>query len=131
MSALFVIASWLCSWLESAEHDCVFRRLRGLAAGPDPFACLLSDKLQPRDRTKGIGHVRHYAVFAPLDRPHTIGGWLRRGNTGWEFNFYITWLGWGLYLMIQGGLLYGLENRSRWEKKTCFQEGVLWPAFPI
>lgn len=108
VSALFVIASLLCSMAWSLESMIVFRVLQGLAGGAlIPFAfTLILTKLPLSDRPRGMALFAVTAVFAPSIGP-TIGGWLTE-NFGWEYIFYINVLP-GI-LMI-AGLLYGLERQ--------------------
>ncbi|SDS00014.1 MFS transporter, DHA2 family, multidrug resistance protein [Halopseudomonas litoralis] len=113
ISALFVVASLLCSMAWSLESMVLFRVLQGLAGGAlIPFAfSLILTKLPLDSRPKGMAMFAICATFAPSIGP-TIGGWLTE-NYGWEYIFYINIIP-GIFMIM--GLLYGLDkSEPRWE----------------
>ena len=113
ISALFVVASLLCSMAWSLESMVLFRVLQGLAGGAlIPFAfSLILTKLPLDSRPKGMAMFAICATFAPSIGP-TIGGWLTE-NYGWEYIFYINIIP-GIFMIM--GLLYGLnKSEPRWE----------------
>ncbi|WP_185268471.1 MDR family MFS transporter [Halopseudomonas xiamenensis] len=113
ISALFVMASLLCSMAWNLESMIVFRVLQGLAGGAlIPFAfSLVLTKLPLNVRPKGMALFAITATFAPSIGP-TLGGWLTE-NYGWEYIFYINIVPGALMTF---GLLYGLDkSEPRWE----------------
>ena len=107
ISAIFVIASLLCSMAWSLESMIVFRALQGLAGGAlIPFAfTLILIKLPPSSRPKGMALFAITATFAPSIGP-TIGGWLTE-HFGWEYIFYINIVP---GILMAAGLMYGLDK---------------------
>jgi DHA2 family multidrug resistance protein len=113
ISAIFVIASLLCSMAWSLESMIVFRALQGLAGGAlIPFAfTLILIKLPPSSRPKGMALFAITATFAPSIGP-TIGGWLTE-HFGWEYIFYINIVP---GILMAAGLMYGLDkSQPRWD----------------
>ena len=108
VSALFLLASLLCSTAWNLESMIVFRAFQGFTGGaliPLAFTMTLI-KLPEHHRAKGMALFAVTATFAPAIGP-TLGGWLTE-SFGWEYIFYIN-VPPGL-LMI-AGLLYSLEKK--------------------
>ena len=113
ISAVFVVASLLCSMAWDLQSMIIFRVLQGLAGGAlIPFAfSLVLTKLPLEVRPKGMALFAITATFAPSIGP-TLGGWLTE-SFGWEYIFYINVLPGALMI---AGLMYGLAPQApRWE----------------
>ncbi|MBX9913388.1 MAG: multidrug efflux MFS transporter [Pseudomonadaceae bacterium] len=112
VSALFLLASLLCSTAWNLESMIVFRAFQGFTGGaliPLAFTMTLI-KLPEHHRAKGMALFAVTATFAPAIGP-TLGGWLTE-SFGWQYIFYIN-VPPGL-LMI-AGLLYSLDKKpTQW-----------------